>query len=90
MEKEFVDGLYFKPKRENAPEWVLGSLSAKTDDLIKFLKTKGEWVNMSILMSKKDKPYIEVDTWTPEQKDAMHGEEETKKRIVEDENEMPF
>jgi len=35
-----------------------------------------------VLMSKAGKPYIKIDDWKPEQKEAMHSEAEMEKRIV--------
>jgi hypothetical protein len=61
-----VKGLYFKEKTQNAPDFVIGNLSAKRDDLIAFLREcEGEWVNMQILTSKAGKPYIALDNWKP-------------------------
>ena len=47
-EKVFADGLNFK-RNENAPEWVIGRLSANKVQFIKWLEEQeGDWVNMNI------------------------------------------
>jgi hypothetical protein len=89
---ELVNGLFYKVKHQNAPDFVLGNLSVKRTDLIEFLKGQSEdWINMQILMSKAGKPYIAVDTWkpTPQQQDAIMGEEEMKKRVVTEAIDLP-
>ncbi len=75
---ELVKGLFFKPKKEKQPDFVLGGLSAKREELIEFLKEQSdEWVNMQILMSKAGKPYISVDDWKPTpQEDSKEEKEE--------------
>jgi len=80
-EVEFVKGLFFKPKHEKAPDFVLGNLSAKRVELIEFLNSKSDdRINMQILMSKNDKPYICVDDWKPEKPnsgpESIEGSEE--------------
>jgi len=70
-ENKFVSGLYFKEKHPNAPDFVIGGLSAKRQDLIDYLqKSDDEWLNWQIKKSKAGKPYIEVDTWKPKQDES--------------------
>lgn len=65
-EKEFAEGLFFKPPSDKAPEYVIGSLSIKRNDLINWLTPRGgEWVNLNIKRSQGGKVYFEVDTWKP-------------------------
>ena len=66
-EVEFVDGLIVKAPRENAPEFVKGSLSIKRADLGNWLRGKqDEWINIDIKVSKSGKWYAEVNNWKPE------------------------
>ena len=66
-EVEFVDGLIVKAPRENAPEFVKGSLSIKRADLGNWLRGKqDEWINIDIKVSKGGKWYAEVNNWKPE------------------------
>jgi hypothetical protein len=69
-DKIFADGMLFK-RRDNAPEWVVGSISIKVDDFVKFCKDNEDkgWVNLEVKVGKSGKPYVELDTWKPEKKD---------------------
>lgn len=81
-EKIFAKGFSFK-RRESAPDFVIGNLSVKVDEAIETLKAneKNGWVNLDIVNSKEGKPYVEVNTWTPEVK---------KSQAVETEGDLPF
>jgi hypothetical protein len=63
----FPDGLIIK-KKDTDPDWVIGHLSFKVEEFIKFL-TKHEkkgWVNVEMKIGKDSgKPYTELDTWEP-------------------------
>ena len=65
-EKVFAKGFVFK-KRENAPDFVVGSVSIKADEAIQFIadNQKNGWVNLNIAMGQSGKYYIELDTWQP-------------------------
>ena len=68
MEKNYAKGLFVK-RNEKAPEFVVCSLSIKTDEFIQFLREntneKG-YVNLQVLKSKdKGTFYAIVDTFTP-------------------------
>jgi len=72
----FADGFIFK-RKENAPEFVVGSQSIKVEEAIAFLQAnqKNGWVNLDIKQSKGGKYYCQLDTWQPkpksEKKDVM-------------------
>jgi hypothetical protein len=81
QEKVFADGFSFK-RRDNAPDFVVGSISVKVDDAISFLKSnqrKG-WVNIDIKTAKSGKPYMELDTWEPNQREE----------VTETKDDLPF
>ncbi len=66
-DNKFVNGLFFKEKHSNAPDFVIGKLSTKRQDLIDYLQQSNEdWLNWQIKKSKAGKCYIEVDTWKPD------------------------
>lgn len=69
-EKIFADGFAFK-RKENAPDFVVGSMSVKVDEAILFLKDKAKkgWVNIDIKQAKSGKHYCELDTWEPKPQD---------------------
>ena len=49
-DKIFPEGFIFKQKRDNAPEWVLGSIAIKVDEATEWLKDnqKNGWVNLDL------------------------------------------
>ena len=96
--KIFADGLIYKAPRENAPEFVKGSLSVKVDEFKQLLDKHNNngWVNLDMLKSKNGNIYMTVNTWKP-QSSASPAErmqqgmnstaeipEEMKKIIVDD------
>ena len=85
-EKVFTDGFIFK-RKENAPEFVVGSQSINVNDAIAFLQAnqKNGWVNLDIKQSKNGKYYCELDTWQPKpqgKKDVME--------IIQENSDQPF
>ena len=71
-EIKFANGLIFK-RSEKAPDYVIGSLSIKKSEFIPFLNSEqGDWVNLSIKLSKAGKYYIELDTWKPKKNDGAN------------------
>lgn len=65
----FADGMSFK-RNPNAPDYVIGQVSFKVEDAIKFLNThaKNGWVNVDIKRSKSGKEYLSLNTYKPEPK----------------------
>ena len=89
MEKIYARGLFAK-RNEKAPEFVICSLSVKTDDFIHFLKEntneKG-YVNLQVLKSKdKGTLYAVLDTFEPK---ASTASTEIKKAVKTQDND-PF
>lgn len=83
-EKVFANGFSFK-RRESAPDFVIGNISVKVDEAIEFLnqnKKADGWVNLNILKSQNGKPYIELDTWSPDSAKAATA--------VQEDTGMPF
>jgi len=66
-ESIFASGIMFKLPRENAPDYVKGSLSVKLDDFVAWAKNNAEngWVNLDLKVGKSGKPYVELNTWKP-------------------------
>lgn len=71
-DKVFVDGVIFKLPRDNAPEFVKGSISIKMKDLIAFAKEhhKDGWLNVDLLVGRSGKPYTALNTWEPKKEEA--------------------
>ena len=64
---EFPDGLIFKLPRENAPDFVKGSISIKRAELVKWLSGKSdEWINLDLKVGQSGKSYASVNTWKPD------------------------
>ena len=72
QETIFADGIFFNSKHENAPDFVLGSISFKVDEAVAFLqkyKKEDGYVNVDFLRGKpkvegeKGKPYFKLNTW---------------------------
>lgn len=79
--KRFAEGLYFALPRQNAPEFVLGSISIKADPFIDWLNGEERndrgYVNFDVLMSKEGKPYIVVNNYQKVKSSAQPKEEPT-------------
>jgi len=84
----FADGFIFK-RKENAPEFVVGSQSIKVEEAIAFLQAnqKNGWVNLDIKQSKGGKYYCQLDTWQPKPKAEK---EDVMKMVSHSADEMPF
>jgi hypothetical protein len=64
----FPKGMMLKPKREGAPEFVLGSISIKVDEFIAWAKANEKadgWINLDVLKSKEGKNYLKLNDWQP-------------------------
>ena len=86
-EKKYAKGLFAK-RNEKAPEFVVCSLSFKTDDFIQFLREntndKG-YVNMQVLKSKdKGTMYAVLDTFEPNANTAPTQEKKSVKTQIND------
>jgi len=70
-DKEFVQGISFKPPREGAPEFVKQNGWIRIDEAIAWLQSKKaageESVNFQVKESRGGKIYAEVDDWKPNQ-----------------------
>ncbi len=67
----FAEGLFYNQPRENAPDWVLGSISVEPKKFTDWLRAnydKNEkYVKIDIKMGKNGKPYTALNTWKPNQ-----------------------
>ena len=98
-EKLFADGFSFK-RNENAPEFVVGRLSVKLDDAVRFMKQheKNGWINLNVKKARTGNFYLELDTYTPkggesvtEAKQITNKAQSSKKTKSEEPDEdLPF
>lgn len=93
-DKQFANGIIYKEPSAKAPDFVVGGLSVKKSEFIPFLNSQdGDWVNLSIKLSKAGKPYIELDLWKPENRvnGQNNGQNVQINEVVVDDNEsLPF
>lgn len=63
--KTFPEGLIVK-RSENAPEFVIASLSFKVEEFKAFLgkHANGGWVNIDVKRSREGKLYSELNNWS--------------------------
>ncbi len=86
MDKVFADGFLFK-RNENAPDFVVGSMSVKVEEAVTFLNKHNNngWVNLQVKTSQGGKYYMELDTFKPKaQQDPAPA------AAPEPENDLPF
>lgn len=64
--KIFAEGIIFK-RNDNAPDFVIGSMSVKVEEAVPFLQAnaKNGWTNLQVKKSQNGKFYIELDTFEP-------------------------
>lgn len=67
-EPVFADGFMFK-RNPNAPDYVIGQMSVKVEEAIKFLqaKSKNGWVNIDIKRGRSGKEYCQLSTFERKQ-----------------------
>ena len=79
QETIFASGFVFKRPHDNAPDFVKGSLSLKSDEAIAFIQkyTKEDgWCNLDLLASKDNtKLYFKLNTFKPEKKETLPEED---------------
>jgi hypothetical protein len=99
-ERTFADGFIFR-RNASAPDYVVGNLSLAVDDVLAFMQEhktqdeKGnEWVNVSILESRKGGYYVELDTWerdkAAKKKEDSASETPTPSQDDDDGDDLPF
>ena len=68
MDNKFVDGLFAKAPRANAPEFVKGSVSViKREEFMRWVAPNktDEWINLDVKEGKSGKWYAQVNDWKP-------------------------
>ena len=64
----FPEGIYYNLPRENAPEFVKGSIGINVDVAIQWLqanKNSSGYVNLDLKVSKNGKAYAQKNEWEP-------------------------
>ena len=65
---EFPKGFIVKAPRDNAPEWVIATISIKREELIEWLSSRDtDWINLDVKEAKSGHWYASVNTFKPRQ-----------------------
>ena len=73
-EIEFPKGFIVKAPRDNAPDFVKGSISIKREELIEWLNNRdGDWINLDVKEAKSGHWYASVNTFKPKQQETKPG-----------------
>lgn len=92
-EKNFLNGLIVKDRRENAPDFVVLNLSIKREEFTQTMDAiGGEWINAQVKRSRGGKLYVELDSWKPTEKLADVARAKPVAKPVMDDvgSEIPF
>ena len=69
-EKKFADGLFFS-RRENAPDFVVGSLGIQVEKAVAWIQRQKQkengFINVDIKKSQQGKYYLELNEFEPKQ-----------------------
>lgn len=87
----FADGLIWRPKKDSAPDFVVGSIAVKVSDAIETLKKheKNGWVNMNVKKGRSGNFYVEIDTWLPDKsQNNVETDEQESSEETEDQNQI--
>lgn len=79
MEKQFVQGMFYREPSDKAPKWVKGNLSFRVKEFTEFLMAQEDergWVNIDLKESKGGKIYAEVNTYKPQKQEIPVIEEQ--------------
>ena len=71
---KFINGLYVKDRNPNTPQFIIGSFSAKVEDLIACLRenvNSAGYVNFDMKKSQQGKIYFQINQWEPRQNPAQ-------------------
>ena len=98
MEKDnkLVPGMIFKSKHPNSPDFVLGSVSFKVEEIVPYLQANANngWVNVDFLRAKdkedgtKGRPYFKLNDFKPEPKKTPSAPEYPQSDL--DPKDIPF
>jgi hypothetical protein len=77
QETIFVQGMFWRPRPETAPEFVRGKIALNVRDMKQFfidnaqhISGKG-FINVDLMKSQKGTYYFKLDTWKPKNTDTV-------------------
>jgi hypothetical protein len=91
-EKIFAEGIIFK-RNDNAPDFVIGSMSVKVSEFVPFLQAnaKNDWTNLQVKKSQNGKMYVELDTFEPKpQGGSQQASQPAPAQIADKQEDLPF
>lgn len=81
----FVNGMFWRPRAENAPEFVRGKIALNVRDMKQFfidnaqhISSKG-YINVDLMKSTKGTYYFKLDTWKPKNDDIAENKQAIRK-----------
>lgn len=70
MQKEFPKGLYFNPKTDRQPDFVIGKISIRKKEFTEWLAKQevdeNGYIRLEVLTGRNG-AYVAVDNWQPKQ-----------------------
>lgn len=73
--KEYPKGIWWNPKRDNSPDFVLGSISISKESFSEWLKGKDAdekgYIKLDVLNGKEGKPYVAVNNFKPNKQEEL-------------------
>lgn len=81
----FVNGMFWRARAENAPEFVRGKVALNVRDMKQFfidnaqhISSKG-YINVDLMKSTKGTYYFKLDTWKPKNDDIAENKQAIRK-----------
>ena len=75
---KFAAGVFFNEPRENAPDYVLGSISIRPREFVDWLREQDPddkgYIRLAVKRSKAGKAYVALDTWKPAEREVERPE----------------
>ena len=74
-EVKFATGLYYFEPHQNAPDFVLGTISIKPKEFVDWLRENHKavddqgYLKLAVKRAKSGKPYVSIDTYKPKPKE---------------------
>ncbi|MEK7112556.1 MAG: hypothetical protein AAB875_04460 [Patescibacteria group bacterium] len=80
------DGISFFPPREKAPDFIIGAISVHPARFVTYLRDQktnnAGYVQFDVKMSKKGRPYVELNTYKPDPLARLGGKDIANEKFV--------
>ncbi len=77
QEPIFVQGMFWRPRADNQPEFVRGKIAINVRDMKQFFIDNAQYIsgkgfiNVDLMKSQKGTYYFKLDTWKPKNTDTV-------------------